>query len=105
VVTFEDDHAVANAGLLLPATLAERLGIEAVVDQLVDLGERPGHHRSGRKVLTLLHALLAGGDCIDDADVLRSGPPPRCSATGSWPPRGDVPAFVHLAHPPARPRH
>jgi hypothetical protein len=24
-------------------------------------------------VLTLLHALLAGGDCIDDADVLRCG--------------------------------
>jgi hypothetical protein len=73
VVAFDDDHAVANAGLLLPATLAQRLGIEAVVDQLVDLGGRPGHHRPGRKVLTLLHALLAGGDCIDDADVLRSG--------------------------------
>jgi hypothetical protein len=72
-VAFDDDHAVANAGLLLPATLAQRLGIEAVVDQLVDLGGRPGHHRPGRKVLTLLHALLAGGDCIDDADVLRSG--------------------------------
>jgi hypothetical protein len=25
---FDDTHAVANAGLLLPATLAERLGIE-----------------------------------------------------------------------------
>jgi hypothetical protein len=73
VVVFDDDHAVANAGLLLPATLAQRLGIEAVVDQLVDLGGRPGHHRPGRKVLTLLHALVAGGDCIDDADVLRSG--------------------------------
>jgi hypothetical protein len=67
VVVFDDDHAVANAGLLLPATLAERLEIEAVVDQLVDLGQRPGHHRPGRKVLTLAHALLAGGDCIDDA--------------------------------------
>jgi hypothetical protein len=32
VVGFDDDHAVANAGLVLPATLAERLGIEAVVD-------------------------------------------------------------------------
>jgi Transposase DDE domain group 1 len=73
VVAFDDGHAVANAGLLLPATLAQRLGIEAVVDQLVDLGERPGHHRPGRKVLTLLHAMLAGGDCIDDADLLRTG--------------------------------
>jgi len=72
-VAFDDDHAVANAGLLLPATLAQRLDIEAVIDQLVDLGDRPGHHRPGRKVLTLIHALVAGGDCIDDADVLRTG--------------------------------
>ena len=72
-VAFDDDHAVANAGLLLPATLAERLGVEQAVDQLVDLGDRPGHHRPGRKVLTLVHAMVAGGDCIDDADVLRTG--------------------------------
>ena len=73
VVAFDDDHAVANAGLLLPATLADRLGIEAAVDRLVDLGDRPGHHRPGRKVLTLLHAIIAGADCIDDADLLRTG--------------------------------
>ena len=73
VVAFDDDHAVANAGLLLPATLADRLGIEAVIDELVNLGGRPGHHRPGRKVLTLIHALVAGGDCIDDADVLGTG--------------------------------
>ena len=41
-VSFDDTHAVANAGLLLPATLAERLGIEQAADQLIDLGERPG---------------------------------------------------------------
>src|SRR5215211_911809 len=73
VAVFDDDHAVANAGLLLPATLAERLGIEAAVDELVDLGGRPGAHRPGRKVLTLIHAIIAGADCIDDADVLRTG--------------------------------
>jgi Transposase DDE domain group 1 len=72
VVAFDDHHAVANAGLALTATLAERLGVEAVVDELVDLGDRPGHHRPGRKVLTLLHAMVAGGDVIDDADVLRT---------------------------------
>ena len=60
-------------GLALTATLAERLGVEAVVDELVDLGDRPGAHRPGRKVLTLLHAMVAGGDAIDDADVLRTG--------------------------------
>jgi hypothetical protein len=41
VVAFDDDHAVANAGLALTVTLTERLGVEAVVDELVDLGDRP----------------------------------------------------------------
>jgi DDE family transposase len=70
---FDDTHAVANAGLLLAATLAERLGIEQAVDQVIDLGGRAGAHRPGRKLLTLVHSMLAGGDCIDDADVLRCG--------------------------------
>jgi Transposase DDE domain group 1 len=72
-ITFDDDHAVANAGLLLTATLAERLGLEALVDEILDLGDRPGAARPGRKVMTLLQSMVAGGDCIDDADVLRSG--------------------------------
>jgi hypothetical protein len=66
-------HAVANAGLALTATLTERLGVETVVDELVDLGDRPGAHRPGGKVLTLLHAMVAGGDAIDDANLLRTG--------------------------------
>src|SRR5829696_116270 len=70
---FDDEHAVANAGLLLPATLAERLGLEQAADELIDLGNRPGAARPGRKLLTLVHSLVAGGDCIDDVEVLRAG--------------------------------
>jgi hypothetical protein len=66
-------RAVAHAGLLLPATLAERLGIQQVTDQLVDLGDRPGAAHPGRKLLTLVHAMVAGGDCIDDVELLRCG--------------------------------
>jgi hypothetical protein len=72
-IAFDDAHAVASAGLLLPATLAERLGIEQTADQLIDLGEQAGAHRPGRKLLTLVHTMLAGADCIDDADLLRCG--------------------------------
>jgi hypothetical protein len=72
-IAFDDQRAVAGAGLLLPATLAERLGIEQVTDQLVDLGQRPGAARPGRKLLTLVHAMVAGGDCIDDVELLRAG--------------------------------
>ncbi len=58
-VAFNDTHAVASAGLLLPATLADRLGIQATADQLLRLPGSPGAH-PGTK---------------------------RCWATGCWPPR------------------
>jgi hypothetical protein len=70
---FDDERAVANAGLLLPATLVARLGLEQAADQLIDLGERPGAARPGRKILTVVHSLVAGGDCIDDVEMLRAG--------------------------------
>ena len=72
-VVFDDERAVANAGVLLPAVLADRLGIEAVVDRTVDLGDRAGAANPGRKVMTLVAAMALGADCIDDCDVLRSG--------------------------------
>lgn len=72
-VIFDDDHAVANAGLQLTATLADRLGIIALGDELIDLGGRPGASRPGRKVMTLVQSMVARGDCIDDVDVLRCG--------------------------------
>jgi hypothetical protein len=60
---FDDTHAIANAGLLLPATLAERLGIEQVADALIDLGERAGAHRPGRKLLTLVRGAAVPDAC------------------------------------------
>ena len=70
---FDDERAVANAGLVLASTLAGRLGIEQVVDESLDLGGRPGAARPGRKLLTLVCSALVGGDSIDDAGVLRCG--------------------------------
>ena len=70
---FDDDHAVANAGLALVAVLSQALGIADTADDIVDLGGRRGASRPGRKILTLLHSMVVGGDCIDDVGVLRSG--------------------------------
>lgn len=72
-LAFDDERVVANAGLVLASTLAGRLGIEQVIDETLDLGERPGAARPGRKLLTLVHSALVGGDSIEDADVLRCG--------------------------------
>ena len=72
-VAFDDHRLVANAGLLLPATLAHRLGLGKLVDHHVDLGDAPGRANTGDKMLTMVASALAGGDCIDDADALRTG--------------------------------
>lgn len=72
-VVFDDDHAVANAGVALVAMCGEALGIENAANEYVNLGDRPGASRPGRKILTLVHSMTVGGDCIDDIDVLRCG--------------------------------
>ena len=72
-IAFDDPRLVANAGLILPATLAQHLGLRELVDHHVDLGDAPGRANPGDKVLTLVASALAGGDCIDDADALRTG--------------------------------
>jgi hypothetical protein len=68
-----DPGRVANAGLLVVATLSARLGLEALVDTMVRLVGRVGGARPGSKVLTLVHAMVAGASHIDHADVLRAG--------------------------------
>ncbi len=72
-VAFDDHRLVANAGLMLPVTLARRLGLGELVNRHLDLGDAPGRANTGDKLLTLVASALAGGDCIDDADALRSG--------------------------------
>ena len=72
-VIFDEPNLVANAGLLLVATLTHRLGLEALIDATVRLVGRIGGARPGRKVLTLVHAMIAGASHIDHADMLRAG--------------------------------
>ena len=72
-IVFDDHRLVANAGLLLPATLAGHLGLRELVDHHLDLGGAPGRANTGDKLMTLVASAMAGGDCIDDADVLRTG--------------------------------
>ncbi len=70
---FDGTQLVADAGLLLPATLAQHLDLKGLVDEHVRLGDKPGRAHPGDKFLTLVMSALAGGDCIDDADALRAG--------------------------------
>ena len=101
-VAFDDDHAVANAGLALVGVLSEKLRLEELCDETISLAPFPG-----RRVATLVHALVAGATCIDDADVLRAGRRlgARAPGDGALDAR-HVPAGLHLrSRAPARSGH
>ena len=72
-IACDDRRLVSNAGLILPSTLALHLGRPQLVDRRLDLGRAPGGANTGDQIMTLVASALAGGDCIDDADVLRAG--------------------------------
>ncbi len=67
--TFDHDGIVANAGLVVPATLMARLGLEALIDTWVATGSA----RPGRKILTVVAAMLASGTHIDHVNIFRAG--------------------------------
>lgn len=82
-MVFDDKNAVAGGGLVLPMTLAGRLGLRGLFHDRVDLGGAVGHANVGLKAMGLI-ASACGGDSIDDADVLRSGRSE--AAIGQWMP-------------------
>src|SRR3954452_20144231 len=88
-VRFDEPNLVPSAGLLPAAALAQRLGLEELVDDRLTLAAHG--HRSGAKALTVLGSMLAGGDSIRDVDVLRTGATDELfdgvrtpSTIGSW---------------------
>ena len=82
-VEFDDERVVSDAGVMVVATLAKRLGIEEFAGRLVRLRrERPGAANAGRKVMALLYAMVLGADSIDDTEVLRAGRTRRL--LGGW---------------------
>ena len=82
-VEFDDERVVCDAGVMLVATLAQRLGIEALAGDLVRLRrDRPGAANAGRKVMAVIYAMVLGADSIDDTDVLRAGRTRRL--LGGW---------------------
>jgi hypothetical protein len=93
-VEFDDERVVSDAGVMLVATVAQRLGIEALAGQLVRLRrDRPGAANAGRKVMAVLYAMVLGADSIDDTGVLRAGRTRRL--LGGWlPARSTLGTFL-----------
>jgi hypothetical protein len=51
---------VVNVGVMLPALLAGRLGIEGLVDEALCLGDRLGGANAERKVMTMVSVMALG---------------------------------------------
>src|SRR5436189_1710888 len=71
-VGFDAPGLVANAGLVLPATLAQHLGLPALLRHHVRLGRVEGAANPDVKAMTAIASLLSGGEWMDDVNALRS---------------------------------
>ena len=67
--TFDHHGLVSNAGLVVTATLMVRLGLEQLTTRWV----RTGAPNAGRKLCTLVAAMLAGATHIGHVNVVRAG--------------------------------
>ena len=77
-ITFGGHRLAANAGLILPATLALRLGLPQLVHNHLDLGRAPGRANTGDKLMT------PAGPPAFPVSRPRLPPPwaPSCAASG-----------------------
>jgi hypothetical protein len=71
-VTFDDPHLVSRAGLVPVMALAQRAGLEDLVEEHVRIS-RPCGVNAPVKAGCLVAGMVAGADSIDDMDVLRHG--------------------------------
>src|SRR6185295_14900097 len=73
---FDEEHLVSCAGLVPVMTLAEQAGLSRLLEEKVQISQpriRSGAAKPAPKLATLVAAMCAGADCIDDADIVRSG--------------------------------
>jgi hypothetical protein len=73
---FDDDNLVSCAGLVPVMTLAQQAGLSELLDAKVRISQpriKSGAANPAPKLATLVAAMCAGADCIDDTDVVRSG--------------------------------
>ncbi|HEV7360273.1 MAG TPA: IS1380 family transposase [Mycobacterium sp.] len=73
---FDDDHLVSCAGLVPVMTLANQTALPELLTDKVHIAEpriKSGSANPAPKLATLIAAMCAGADCIDDIDIVRSG--------------------------------
>jgi Transposase DDE domain group 1 len=69
---FDDPNLVSAAGLIPVVKLAQDAGLSDLADQQLSVPGDKGAN-AGRKVMSLVAGMVAGGDSIDDMALLRHG--------------------------------
>jgi hypothetical protein len=72
-IRFDAKGLVANAGLVLPATLARHLGLPDLLRKHVRLDKVEGSANPDVKGMTVIATLSARGEWMDDVNALRAG--------------------------------
>jgi hypothetical protein len=73
---FDDDHLVSCAGLVPVLSLAAQTGLPALLADRITIAQpriKSGSANPAPKLATLIAAMCAGADSIDDVDVVRCG--------------------------------
>jgi hypothetical protein len=74
---FDDENLVSLAGLAPVLGLAERAGLSELIAERVRIEAAAKVRSAGvnpaGKLTTIIGGMLAGADCIDDLDAVRSG--------------------------------
>jgi hypothetical protein len=78
-VIFDEPNLAADAGLVPVTRLAERAGLPELANTVVRIESagNSGGANPGSKVMSLVAAMCAGADSIEDADRLRHGAMPQ----------------------------
>jgi Transposase DDE domain group 1 len=73
---FDEDNLVSCAGLVPVITLAEQSGLSELLDNKIHIAApriKSGSANPAPKLATLIASMCAGGDYIDDVDLVRAG--------------------------------
>jgi len=70
-VAASSQQLTSHAGLVLVRELADRLGVGELLDQ-VTVKKRARGYSPSQQALALCETLIAGGECLDDAALLRA---------------------------------
>jgi len=91
------DAITAWAGLPTVLEMMRSLGLEKAIRESLQVRERESGYSEARKVEALVMLMAAGGDCIDDIEVLRSDAG-LCRLVGALPGADALRTFLYEFH-------